>query len=86
MKTTIYLPEVLYRRAKAKAALEKKTMRLYLTEALESKLSIESKSPGSDKQKSWVDRLPKLPPGAANEVSKIVKAADFRKVDESMWE
>ena len=86
MKTTIYLPDSLYRRAKAKAALEKKTMRVYLTEALESKLNDERESPGSENQKSWVDRLPKLPRGAANEVSEIVRAADFRKVDDSMWE
>ena len=82
MKTTIYLPDRLYRRAKAKAALENKTMRVFLAEAIEKKLHDES---GVKESRSWIDLLPKVPPGAAADISDIVRDEDFREVDEGMW-
>lgn len=80
MKTTVHLPDALYREAKAKAALEGKSMRTFLAEALESKLR-----GGGPTPRPWIDRLPKLPKEAAKEAKAAIESADFREIDEGMW-
>ena len=85
MKTTIYLPDDLYRRAKAKAALERKTMRDFLSEALERKLAGRDHPAQNPEPESWLGKLPEVPAGAAKEVRGVIDAPNFRSIDESMW-
>lgn len=59
MKTTIELPDPLFRRAKSKAAESGMTMKQFFTEAIQDKLA--RKSPGSTAgQPAWMHGFGKL--------------------------
>lgn len=82
MKTTLEIPDALFRKAKATAAHEGRTMKQFVTEALAEKLA------GKGKQQGWRAVLGKLTPEgikAAREAAAAIKAADFNKVDPEVW-
>ena len=56
MKTTLEMPDAIFRRAKAKAAERGIPFRQYVTEAVRDKLEQESKAPA----KSWKDLAGRL--------------------------
>lgn len=84
MKTTLYIQDELYRQAKSKAALEGKTLRQFIEEALA--LRISSHPAESPKPGHWIDRLPAIPEDAIKEIDAIISDPSFRKVDPKMWE
>lgn len=54
MKTTLELPDEIYRNVKARAALRGISMRQYLNEALEEKIRNESSSGGAGQSPPWM--------------------------------
>ena len=83
MKTTLEIPDPLFRKAKATAAQQGQTLKQFVTEALNDKLAV-----SKHKTAGWRAALGKLTPGlkkAAREVDAIINAPDFRKIDAEDW-
>ena len=81
VKTTLEIPDPLYRRIKATAALQGKSLREFFTEAAEEKLTRKS-----DKQVTgWRAVWGKLPKEAAEEMDAIINAPGFREIEPEMW-
>ena len=82
MKTTLEIPDAVFRRAKSKAAERGVPLRQFVTEAVEDKLKMASAS----EQKPWMKHMGKLK-GLQKETSRINKAIEeaFEEVDEVMW-
>ena len=61
MKTTLDIPDLVFRRAKAKAAERGQALRVFVTEALQEKLS--GRSPASDSDRApWMKGFGQLRP------------------------
>ena len=82
MKTTLNVRDDLYRRAKAAAALQGKTLGRFLEESLERALS-EKKDGGWSE---WAENLPKLSDTAVSELAAAFRESDFREIDADMWQ
>jgi hypothetical protein len=82
MKTTLEIPDPIFRRAKSKAAERGIPLRQFVTEAVEDKLKATSPSG----QKPWMKHLGKLKHlrKETARIGKIIEEA-FEKVDEEMW-
>ncbi len=81
VKTTLEIPDPLYRRIKATAALSGKSLREFFTEAAEEKLAAK----GEEKVTGWRAVWGKVPKEAAEEVSAIINAPGFREIDPEDW-
>ena len=81
MKTTLNVREDLYRKAKAQAALQGKSLSKFLEESLEKMLSLDAETCVAD----WAAELPKLSPQAFHELESVFSAHDFRQIDPDMW-
>ncbi len=82
MKTTLEIPDALFRKAKATAAQQGRSMKEYIVEALTEKLEKKTKEQG------WRAVLGKLGPEgrkAAREADAVIKMADFHKIDPDAW-
>ena len=82
MKTTLTLPDDVFRRAKARAALRGQTFGKFLEQTLQKSLAASEERGSGD----WLQALPKLPRGATSDLQRIMEASDFRTVDRAMWE
>lgn len=82
MKTTLTLPDEVFRRAKARAALRGQTFGKFLEQTLQKTLAASEEQGSGD----WLLSLPKLPRGATSDLQRIMEASDFRTVDRAMWE
>jgi hypothetical protein len=83
MKTTLEIPDALFRKAKATAAQQGRTMKEYVTEALMEKLE------GKGQGQGWRSVLGKLTAEgkkAAREVDAIIRAGNFNKIDPEVWQ
>jgi len=82
MKTTLEIPDSVFRRAKSKAAERGIPLRQFVTEAVEDKL----KATPSAGQKPWMKHVGKLKDlrKETQRVKKIIEQA-FEKVDPEMW-
>jgi hypothetical protein len=82
MKTTLEIPDVIFRRAKSKAAQRGIPLRQFVTEAVADRLS----TPGSRGRKPWMKHLGKLK-GLRKETERIHKLIKqtFEEVDPEMW-
>jgi hypothetical protein len=82
MKTTLEIPNAIFRRAKSKAAERGIPLRQFVTEAVEDKL----KTPSAAGQKPWMKHLGKLKDLRKENVrvNKVIEEA-FEKVDPEMW-
>lgn len=83
MKTTLNVREDLYRRAKAQAALQGKTLSRFLEESLE-RMLLDSSDNSSFAE--WASDLPPLSEQAIKDLASAVAARDFRTIDPEMWE
>ena len=84
MKTTLNVREDLYRRAKAQAALQGKSLSRFIEESLERMLRENS---DVDIQFSdWAGSLPTLSDKAIEDLNNVLSAPDFRPVEPEMWE
>lgn len=86
MKTTLEIPEPLFRKAKATAAQKGQTFKQFVTEALHHKLGTAKRG---QKPAGWRVALGKLTPQlkkAAREADAVINAPDFRKIDAQDWQ
>ena len=83
MKTTLVLPDEIFREAKARAALRGQSFGKFLEQGLRRILKETSES--SSRSSSWLRKLPPVSATAAAEFEQVVSAPDFRQVDKSMW-
>jgi hypothetical protein len=82
MKTTLEIPDGIFRRAKSKAAEQGIPLRQFVTEAVEDKL----KKATAGGQKPWMKHMGKLK-DLHKESERINKAIEeaFEEVDPEMW-
>jgi hypothetical protein len=82
MKTTLEIPDPIFRRAKSKAAEQGIPLRQFVTEAVEDKLRA---SPASGK-KPWLKALGKLKHlhKETERINRIIEE-DSEKIDAEMW-
>ncbi len=82
MKTTLEIPDTVFRRAKAKAAERGVPLRQFVTEAVEDKLKA---LPGSG-EKPWMKHVGKLK-DLRKENARIAEVIEqaFEEVDPEMW-
>ena len=80
MKTTLEIPDVLFRRAKSAAAERGIPLRQLVTEAVQEKLR------ASSQQKPWMRHLGKLrhPRGERKQIEKRVEKS-FEQIDRELW-
>lgn len=86
MKTTLEIPDALFRQAKATAAQQGRTLREFVNEAVQDKLA-----QGKHRQElqGWRAVLGTLPPEvkrAALKVDALINAPDFRQIDPEDWQ
>ena len=81
MKTTMEIPDTLFRRAKSRAAARGVPLRQYVTEALDEKLKADS----SD-QKPWMKHVGKLKHlrKETRRINKIIEST-FEQIDPEVW-
>ncbi|MBC8326651.1 MAG: hypothetical protein H8E27_13615 [Verrucomicrobia subdivision 3 bacterium] len=86
MKTTIEMPDTLFRQAKAKAALQGKSMKQFVNEAVQQQ--VEKSSEGSKAKPKWMKGfgVMKKYPGAREELDAVFDAPDFRPIEKEDWE
>jgi hypothetical protein len=82
MKTTLEIPDTIFRRAKSKAAEQGIPLRQFVTEAVEDRL----KAAPAAGQKPWMKHLGKLK-NLHKETARINKVIEeeFEEVDPEMW-
>ncbi len=82
MKTTVEMPDDLFRQAKAKAALQGKSMKQFVNEAVQNK--VESPSEKNKTKPKWMSGFGAMKkyPGAREELDAIFNAPDFRPIEE----
>ena len=84
MKTTLVLPDEIFREAKACAARRGQSFGKFLEQGLRRILD-ETDAKTSSGASSWVRDLPAVTPTAAAALEQVISAPDFRQVDKSMW-
>jgi hypothetical protein len=82
MKTTLEIPDTIFRRAKSKAAEQGIPLRQFVTEAVQDKL----KTTPATGQKPWMKHMGKLKDlhKETARISKVIEEA-FEEVDPDMW-
>ena len=82
MKTTLEIPDTLFRRLKAHAAQQGQTLKRFVNEALRERLV----SPGerAGRKAGWMTVVGKAPAGAAREVNRVI-AGEFERVNPADW-
>lgn len=73
MRTTLDIPDDLFRRIKATAALKGQTMRTFFIEAASEKLRAESGADDSRAEPPWMRFVGRAPRGARQEIDAIVE-------------
>lgn len=83
MKTTLEIPDAVFRRAKSKAAERGVPLRQFVTEAVEEKLTA---SAGAAQKRPWMKHVGKLK-DLRKETKRINKAIDdaFERIDPEVW-
>jgi hypothetical protein len=82
MKTTLEIPDTIFRRAKSKAAEQGIPLRQFVTEAVKDKL----KTAPAVSQKPWMKHMGKLKDlhKETERINKVIEEA-FEEVDSEMW-
>jgi hypothetical protein len=82
MKTTLEIPDLIFRRAKSTAAKRGIPLREFVTEAVKDKLATEAKS----SEKPWVKHMGKLKHlrKETERINRLIEV-DSEKIDEEMW-
>ena len=82
MKTTVEIPDAIYRQIKARAALQGGSIKDFLNGAIRDKLGAESGS--AEATGGWQAVFGKAPPDAIDQVKKLIDE-EFSKIDEEEW-
>ena len=83
MKTTLEIPDAIFRRAKSKAAAQGVPLRQFVIEAVEEKLKLAA----SREDKPWLKHFGKLKHlrKETKRINKFIEGA-FEKIDPEIWE
>jgi hypothetical protein len=84
MKTTLVLPDEIFREAKACAARRGQSFGRFLEQGLR-RIMDETDAEASSSASSWVRELPAVTPTAVAALEQAISTPDFRQVDKSMW-
>ena len=87
MKTTVEVPDQLYRQIKARAALKGQTIKAYFLDALQAKLATERKESGRKFKKEevgWRAVFGAADPKDVAEVQRIIDE-EFERIDPEAW-
>jgi hypothetical protein len=86
MKTTVEIPDSLYRQLKARAALKGQSIKDFLVEAVRSKLASDLKKPKSKAKlkTGWEAAWGTADPQAIAELQRIIDE-EFSKIDPDDW-
>ena len=82
VKTTLVLPDELFRKAKAQAALEGMALSRLMEESLEQRIQ---KAHARLPLRKWLKTLPKIPKDGLDDLRRIIESPEFRRVDPEMW-
>jgi hypothetical protein len=82
MKTTVEIPDTLYRQLKARAALEGQTIKDFLVEAVRAKLA--SEKPKSKRKTGWQAAFGTADPKEVADVQRIIDE-EFSRIDLDDW-
>jgi len=82
MKTTLEIPDDLFRRTKATAALRGESLKQFVAEAL--RTHVERQAPGDESPSGWRRVFGKARPEEVEEITAIV-AEDLERVDPEEW-
>ena len=82
MKTTLEIPDLIFRRAKAVAAERGVSFREFVTEAVKDKLTVEAKAA----DKPWLKAMGKLKHlrKETERINRLIEE-EFEKIDPEMW-
>ena len=83
MKTTLDVPDRLYRQIKARAALRGQTIKSFFLDAIRDKLAADAKATG--KQSGWRAAFGAARPEDVAEVQRIIDE-EFSRIDPEDWE
>jgi hypothetical protein len=83
VKTTLEIPDNIFRRAKSKAAEQGVPLRQFVTEAVEEKLRAPA---GKDKKRPWMKHMGKLKDlrKESERINKVIDEA-FEQIDPEAW-
>ena len=85
MKTTVQIPDSLYRQLKARAALKGQTIKDFLVEAVRAKLLSDNAKPNSKRKKTgWEAAFGAADPKDVAELQRIIDE-EFSKIDPDAW-
>ncbi len=84
MKTTLNVRDDLYRKAKARAALQGKSLGRFVEESLERMLQESSEE--NQSWSDWAKELPDLSEQAISDLHTVLSEPDFRSIDSEMCE
>ena len=79
MKTTLEIPDVIFRQVKARSALEGKTMKEFVLQAIRASLKARSV-----KKHGWRSVYGKAPAGSVLEIQAIIDQ-EFNRIDPDEW-
>ena len=82
MKTTLEIPDTLYRQLKARAALKGQTIKAFMVEAVRTKLAEDRAKP--TKETGWQVAFGAADPKDVAEVQRIIDE-EFSKIDPDDW-
>lgn len=82
MKTTIDIPDPLFRQVKVRAALKAQTMKAFVLEAILDKLQAEAVA--RDSQSGWRSVFGQAAAGSVEEIQAVVDA-EFSQLDPEDW-
>ncbi len=82
MKTTIDIPDPLFRQVKVRAALKAQTMKAFVLEAILDKLQAEAAA--RDSQSGWRSVFGKATAGSVEEIQAVIDA-EFSQLDPEDW-
>jgi len=82
MKTTLEIPDEVFRRSKAAAAMRGESLKDFVTESL--RVRLEERSPEEPSEPGWRRVFGKADPSAVAEVDAII-AEEFETTDPDSW-
>lgn len=84
MKTTIDIPDDLFRRTKATAALEGKTLKEFVSAALREMLARRSRGRIRPSDSGWRSVFGRAQPGQLRELDEIIES-EFSRIEPESW-
>ena len=81
MKTTVDLPDPLFRRAKSRAAVSGISLKRFITQAVEQKLNTHGSQAAERPWMSVVNAVPRLPRGLTKQIEATISESDLQDIE-----